>query len=210
MNDIIYLVYDSNSNVIPDEFGNEGWDSLEDAIAFAKDYLDEDPYVMQVEVTKDDDGIIVDAREVEEVWSSDSMNEFADAENTVVDSNEYFSSEDETNNSYSYNDFDDFYVDFADTDIDEEYEDCEDKCEDCDESIKEKSDNSVFDDILTGLKEALEENEDEVECESCLELVPKCDCKKTDSGYICKACEEEHSSHEGTALDLIDADTSDI
>lgn len=63
---------------------------------------------------------------------------------------------------------------------------------------------------LNLFKEALEENEDEVECESCLELVPKCDCKKTDSGYICKACEQEHSSHEGTALDLIDADTSDI
>ena len=36
--------------------------------------------------------------------------------------------------------------------------------------------------------EALEENEDMVECKECFDLVPKTDCEKSEVGYICPVC----------------------
>ncbi len=59
------------------------------------------------------------------------------------------------------------------------------------------------------IKEAvknLEEHEDEVECKCCFDLFPKADCVKTEDGYICKKCNQELHSHQGTNLDLIDND----
>lgn len=38
------------------------------------------------------------------------------------------------------------------------------------------------------MQEALEENEDEVECRGCYELFPKSSCVKTKHGYYCEAC----------------------
>jgi hypothetical protein len=59
------------------------------------------------------------------------------------------------------------------------------------------------------IKEAvknLEEHEDEVECKCCFDLFPKAACVKTEDGYICKKCNQELHSHQGTNLDLIDND----
>ena len=53
---------------------------------------------------------------------------------------------------------------------------------------------------------ALEENEAEVECKCCFDIFPKENCIKTEKGYICKKCNQELSSHQGTNLDLIDSD----
>ena len=41
-----------------------------------------------------------------------------------------------------------------------------------------------FDEIV----EALEENEDMVECKECFDLVPKVDCERAEVGYICPTC----------------------
>lgn len=54
--------------------------------------------------------------------------------------------------------------------------------------------------------DALEENENEVECKCCFDLFPKEDCIKTENGYYCKKCSQELTSHQGTNLDLIDND----
>ena len=54
--------------------------------------------------------------------------------------------------------------------------------------------------------DALEENESEVECKCCFDIFPKENCIKTENGYVCKKCNQEIRSHQGTNLDLIDSD----
>lgn len=73
-------------------------------------------------------------------------------------------------------------VDVVDNSDDPDYEEFakqyEDITENCDIDFDE-------------MQEAMEENEDEVECKICFERHPKPDCIKTPAGYVCKECMEE-------------------
>ena len=56
-----------------------------------------------------------------------------------------------------------------------------------DEEIK--VDSEVLDENIDKMLEELEEHEDEVECQSCFELVAKESCTKNEKGhYICEKC----------------------
>jgi hypothetical protein len=66
------------------------------------------------------------------------------------------------------------------------------------------------DDSIKEAVDALEENESEVECKICFDLFPKEECVKTEKGYLCKKCNQELHSHQGTNLDLIDKDPFDL
>ena len=73
-----------------------------------------------------------------------------------------------------------------------------------------EADDTGVDIDYIDMVEALEENEDQVECKVCFGLFPKVDCKKLDVGYICPVCGQELASHQGTNLDLVDADPTDL
>ena len=85
---------------------------------------------------------------------------------------------------------------------------------DYDEIAKQYTEDSIdlFDDnkLIKEAVDALEENENEVECKVCFELGPKAEMKKLDIGYVCPKCAQELCSHQGTNLDLIDADPFDL
>ncbi len=73
-----------------------------------------------------------------------------------------------------------------------------------------ETDDTGVDIDYIDIVEALEENEDQVECKVCFGLFPKADCKKLNIGYICPVCGQELASHQGTNLDLVDADPTDL
>ena len=114
-------------------------------------------------------------------------------------------------------DDDDFDVDFPDIPDVEGSDD-----PDYDEMAKQYADDQLVDpydaDEFDGhedfdVKEALEkleENENEVECKNCFDLFPKEECIKTEHGYLCKKCNQELHSHQGTNLDLIDENPFDL
>lgn len=60
------------------------------------------------------------------------------------------------------------------------------------------------------LVEDMEENEADVECKCCFDLQPKKICFKTPLGWLCPVCFQEYTSHEGNALDLLNATPEDI
>lgn len=64
-------------------------------------------------------------------------------------------------------------------------------------------DTTWFESVDTNdLVEAMEENEDMVECKECFELFPKADCIKLDIGYICPTCADA-----GKLITVSDEDT---
>ncbi len=57
------------------------------------------------------------------------------------------------------------------------------------ENTYDLGDNTWFESVDTdNLVEAMEENEDMVECKECFDLFPKADCVKLEIGYICPQC----------------------
>lgn len=185
MNIIKYLVY-----------SGEGSDKLlawfdeeVEAIAFAKENVGEQTRVEKAECDLAEDGFLNEIIDSKTIWSY--------LDNNVNEFDQEFPEEEP----------DEFDTDFPESDIN-------------DFNIPDDEDFGDFaweDDnkLLQGLSmkeavDALEENESEVECKCCFELFPKEDCIKTEKGYLCKKCNQEIHSHQGTNLDLIDADPFDL
>ena len=176
MNTIKYLVYSGD--------GTDNllawFDEEVEAIIFAKENIDEQPRVEKAECDLAEDGFLNEIVSSETIWSY--------LDYTVNDSDQEFSE----------NSSDEFDTDFPESDI----IDCNSSDDECysDEAWK-LPDTSIKEAV-----DALEENESEVECKCCFELFPKEECVKTEKGYLCKKCNQEANSHQGTGLDLIDKD----
>jgi hypothetical protein len=134
-----------------------------DAKEFAMSSLSRKPIITQVEVNRNDFGECIDSCDLGTVWSWEEMMKTDD---------------EPTESTFTKDDL---------------------KCDDCNAEFDEL-DNSV-DDFrkpvpegmsIEDLVEAMEENEDEVECAICNELFPKAECHyDEEEGYICAQCEED-------------------
>lgn len=128
------------------------------------------PIITQVEVERNDFGECTDSRDLGTVWSweeamKDTEGGYTDAEpgKSVF-----------TKDDLKYNDYDPEF-------------------DDLDNSLETDIRKPVPEDMsIEDLVEAMEENEDEVECALCNELFPKVDCHyDEDEGYICTQCKED-------------------
>jgi hypothetical protein len=176
MNTIKYLVYsgEGSDNLL-------AWfDEEVEAIAFAKENVDEQTRVEKAECDLAEDGFLNEIIDSKTIWSY--------LDNNVNEFDQEFPEEEP----------DEFDTEFPESDIIS-----------CDSSDDECYGDKAWDLPDSSIKEAveaLEENESEVECKCCFELFPKEDCVKTEKGYLCKKCNQELHSHQGTNLDLIDKD----
>ena len=128
------------------------------------------PIITQVEVERNDFGECTDSRDLGTVWSweeamKDTEGGYTDAE----PAKSIFTKDD-----LKYNDYDPEF-------------------DDLDNSLEPDIRKPVPEDMsIEDLVEAMEENEDEVECALCNELFPKADCHyDEDEGYICTQCKED-------------------
>lgn len=174
------------------------FDDEADAIVYAQKNGNKNTRIEKVEGELSDDGFDFDYEETDKIPVEFSMELPEEEPIEVVDDN-------------------DFEQDFPDIPEVESSDDI-----DYDAMAKQYADDQLVDpydaDEFDGhedfdVKEALdklEENESEVECKCCFDLFPKEECIKTDHGYLCKKCNQELQSHQGTNLDLIDANPKDL
>lgn len=131
------------------------------------------PIITQVEVERNDFGECTDSRDLGTVWSwEDAMKDTEDGYTEGEPAKSVFTKDDL-----------ECMADGADPEFDS-----------LDNSLEpEETRKPVPDDMsIEDLVEAMEENEDEVECALCNDLFPKADCHyDEDEGYICTRCEED-------------------
>ena len=181
MNIIKYLVY-----------SGEGSDKLlawfdeeVEAITFAKENAGEQTRVEKAECDLAEDGFLNEIIDSKTIWSylDNNVNEF--------------------DQEFPEEESDEFDTDFPESDINDF-----NGSDDADFGDYAWEDDNKLEQgfSMREAVDALEENESEVECKCCFELFPKEDCIKTEKGYLCKKCNQELHSHQGTNLDLIDKD----
>lgn len=139
---------------------DEPFDFFDEAKAFALGKLSAKPEIHQTEVVRNDFGECVDSTDYGKVWSWDEvMSDIPEDTDTVFSKSETFG------------------------DIDTEFDNL-------DNSLNSEERIAVPDDMtIDGLVEAMEENEEMVECKRCHELFPKEDMLyELSRGYLCPIC----------------------
>ena len=157
------------------ECEDEFFDFFEEAKSYALERLTKKPIITQTEVNRNDFGECTDHCDLGTVWSWEDVMKDTSADETPEISE-------------SIEDFDDF-------DIGPQIGEFEDIDNSVDFEIDEVSDDTrkpVPEGMtIEQLKEAMEENEDTVECAGCEELFPKDECfHKEGIGYLCGNCED--------------------
>ena len=153
------------------DFEDESFDFFDDAKSFALSCLSSKPVICQVEVNRNDFGECVDSNDLGTIWSwEDEMGDMPDSDDIMFTKEDTFGSAPHA-----------FDLDFEEPDI--------------------SGENSILDTVpdnfrkpipdgmaIEDLVEAMEENEEMVECKECFNLVSKEDCSKSAKGYVCKEC----------------------
>lgn len=146
---------------------DEHFDFFDEAKDYALGCLSKKPIITQTEVDRNDFGECVDSNDLGTVWSWEDMMNETDAEPAVS----VFTKDD-----------------LKTLEHDPEFADLDNSLDFVPDNFRKPvpADMSIKD-----LVEAMEENEDEVECASCEELYPKEDCKYNEKhGWICPDCED--------------------
>lgn len=158
---IEYIYFVKCPNCEDEHFG-----FFNDAKAHALSCLDLQPIITQVEVDRNDFGECVDSKDLGTVWSWEEMMDDAKV------ANETTFSKSETLG--------------VDLDNDPEFLAIDNTLEDEVTTAKK----SIADMSIADLVEAMEENEDDVECKWCNEIFDKSECRyEVDLGYLCGRCE---------------------
>lgn len=161
---------------------DEPFDFFDDAKNYALNCLSSKPTICQVEVDRNDFGECVNSTDLGQIWSWED--EMSDV------------SDDNTTNVFD--------LEFDDADI---------SGESILDSVPDNFRRPVPADMtIDGLVEAMEENEDVVECKECFNLVAKESCTKSDHGYICKECAGASLEEAGSLSDIVETfeDEDDI
>lgn len=149
---------------------DEHFDFFDEAKEFALGCLSQKPIITQTEVCRNDFGECTDSADLGTVWSwEDAMKDTESGCTDTEPAKSIFTKDD-----LKYNDYDPEF-------------------DDLDNSLETDIRKPVPEDMsIEDLVEAMEENEDEVECALCNELFPKADCHyDEDEGYICTQCKED-------------------
>jgi hypothetical protein len=165
---------------------DEPFDFFDEAKASALSCLGSKPIITQVEVNRNDFGECTDSRDLGTIWSWEdeagiSADEPAVSVFTKGDFAKYNPDHDEEFNS-------------LDNSLDcEAIDDTEFHSEDSLDRVPDNFRKPIPADMtIEQLVEAMEENEDTVECVCCQELHPKEDCKHDEKhGWICPDCADE-------------------
>lgn len=164
---------------------DEHFDFFDDAKAFARGCMSKKPIITQTEVCRNDFGECTDHCDLGQIWSWEDEIGEPEVETTTF-SKDDFRTEYDPDSDPEFQD-DDFFAINAEEpahSVEAEVEESEDATDDIRKPVPEGM-------TIDQLKEAMEENEDTVECAGCEELFPKEDCfHKEGIGWLCGDCED--------------------
>lgn len=150
------------------ECEDEPFDFFNDAKNYALGCLSKKPVITQIEVNRNDFGECVDSSDLGTIWSWEDEAKITDAEPAKA--------------IFTTDDFTDY-----DPDNDPEFTELDNSLDDIPDNFRKPIPADM---TIKDLVEAMEENEDEVECTWCEELFDKSECRyEVDLGWLCSRCE---------------------